>query len=181
MGDLTSLANAKTWCGVTGAADDALLTRLLSAVSAAAQNRMQRIIASASYAIVRNGTGKSKMPFPDQPVTAVTSVRVDGTLIPARTSVTGSGYSFDDMLLYLDGYAFTKGNQNVALQYTAGFLTTPTDLEQAVLEIIAHKYKEKDRIGQASKILAGETVSFFRDVPPDTLRVLDNYMRVTAS
>lgn len=181
MGDLSTLANAKAWCGVTGSADDGLLTRLLSAVSTHAQNRIQRIIASTSYSVLRNGNGKSVMPFPDQPVSAVASVRIDGTLIPARPSVTSAGYSFDDMLLYLDGYAFTRGNQNVQLQYTAGFAATPADLEQAVLEIIGHKYKERTRIGEQSKVLNNETVAFFRDVPPDSLRVIDRYMRVTAS
>ena len=64
------------------------------------------------------------------------------------------------------------------INYTAGFVTTPLSLEQAVLDIVAFKYREKGRIGESSKILNGETVAYFRDVPPDALRVLDSYARV---
>lgn len=178
MGDLTTLAAAKGWLNVTGTSDDTLLTRLISGVSAAAQQRMGRIIASASYTDTRNGTGKSVMGFPTQPATAVSSVLVDGVAIPARSAPGASGYTFDVQLLRLIGYSFTKGVQNVVLAYTAGYATTPLDLEQAVIEIVAHKYRERDRIGQTSKILAGETVNFLRDVPIDALRVIDQYERV---
>jgi hypothetical protein len=178
MGDLTTLATAKSWLSVTGAADDTVLTRLVSGVSVAAQNRMGRTIARSAYTETRNGNGKAVLSFPEGPVSAVQSLTIDGVVIPARVGVTGSGYSFDDDFLYLDGYCFTRGQQNVVRAFTAGFATTPLDLEQAVLEIIGHKYRERDRIGQGSKILLGETVSFLRDVPPDCLRVIDNYRRV---
>lgn len=176
--DLTTLTNAKAWLSLTGTTDDALLTRLISAVSASAQSYMGRIVASASYTATRNGNGRSVIAFPDSPVTAVTSVTVDGTAIPARTSVTGSGYSFGESLLFLIGYVFTKGVANVQLVYTGGYVTTPLDLEQAVLDIVAYKYRERDRIGQGSKILQGETITFLRDVPAETMRVLNLYQRV---
>lgn len=178
MTDLTTLATAKAWLAVTGTGDDALLTRLVSAVSAAAQQRMGRQIASQSYTDTRNGTDKMAMAFPTQPVTAVASVTVDGIAIPARPAPGQSGYTFDAQLIRLVGYSFTRGVQNVVLVYTAGYAATPTDLEQAVVEIVAHKYKERDRIGQTSKVLAGETVSFLRDVPVDALRVIDQYRRI---
>lgn len=178
MTDLTTLANAKAWLSVTGNADDDLLTRLISAVSGSAQEHMGRRILSASYTITKNGNGKTRLGFPDSPTTGVTSVTVDGTAIPARPSLTGSGYTFDTLLLYLSGYSFTKGIQNVVVTYTGGYAAVPAELEQAVLDIVGFKYRERDRIGQGSKILGTETVTFLREIPPETMRVLDQYRRV---
>ena len=178
MGDLTTLAAAKAWLAVTGTTDDTLLSRLISAVSAAAEARMARTIASASYLETRNGNGKSLLLLAASPITAVASLTVDGVAIAARPAPGSSGFTFDDQFLYLSGYSFSRGRQNVVINYTAGFVTTPLSLEQAVLDIVAFKYREKGRIGESSKILNGETVAYFRDVPPDALRVLDSYARV---
>lgn len=180
MADLTTLVNAKAWLGLTDTTDDTLLTRLVSAVSAAAESRMGRSIALHAYTVTLNGSGKCVLAFPDRPVATVTSVTVDGVAIPPSSGPGAAGYQFDQSFLYLVGYEFTRGRQNVVLQYNAGLSSTPLDLEQAVLDIIAFKYKERDRIGQSSKILAGETIGFFRDVPPDALRVIDDYGRVLA-
>jgi hypothetical protein len=50
---------------------------------------------------------------------------------PARTSPTGTGYVFDEDTIYLSGYSFTRGVQNVQLGTSAGFATLPADLDQA--------------------------------------------------
>jgi hypothetical protein len=74
--------------------------------------------------------------------------------------------------------ASRKAPGNVVWTCTAGYATTPKDLEQAVLEIIALKFRERERVGVSSKTLAGEMVSFFRNVSTDTIAVIDNYKRV---
>lgn len=179
-GDLTSLANVKAWIGVTTTTDDALLTRLVSAVSTAVQNRLNRTIASTGYTETRNGNGRVALQLTNYPVTAVASVTVDTTVIAARTAPTAAGFTFDERLVYLQGYCFTKGQQNVAISYTAGYAATPLDLEQATIEICALKYQSRTRIGLGSKGLAGETTTFLKDVPPDLLVMIDQYKRVLA-
>ena len=74
------------------------------------------------------------------------------------------------------GTAFTRGAQNVTVQYTAGFAVTPPEIEQACIALVALRYKERDRIGQASKNVGGETVSFQqKDMPADVATILDQY------
>jgi hypothetical protein len=177
VADLTSLANTKAWLTLTGTADDDTLTRLISAVSYAIQNLINRQFAGVSYAETRNGNGRPAMFLSNGPVTAVASVTVDGATIPAKPSPTAAGYSFDDNIVYLDGYAFTQGNRNVVINYTAGYLAVPPDIEQAAIDIIAFQFRSRDRIGLASKVLSGETTSFLRDIPPQTMRVLQQYQR----
>jgi hypothetical protein len=181
MAALTTLATVKSWLSITGTAADTLLSGLITRTSAAAESRMDRVIARARYNVVRNGNGKQAMMSPELPIVSVDSVTVDGVTIPARVGTSGSGYAFDEQLIYLNGYCFTKGVQNVALALRAGFATTPLDLEQAVLDIVAFKYRGREWIGQGSKILNGETVTFLRDAPPDALRTIDSYRRVTSS
>lgn len=179
MGDLTTLAAAKDWLKLgSTAAGDSVISRLISAASEAVQKRLGYDIASQQYTETRNGNGKLVMPFRVAPVSAVASLTIDGVMIPARTTPTGSGYVFDDDYVLLAGYCFTRGQQNVGIVYTAGYDATPADLEQAVLEIVVLKFKERDRIGVSSETLAGQTISFFRNVSSDTMAVIDNYRRV---
>ena len=180
MADLTTIANAKSWLSITTSTDDALLTRLISACSDYIQTWLNRDIASQPYVSKRNGPGGSRMMFKNYPVSAVTYLKIDGVVIP--TSVNGSpGYVFDDYSLMLVGevYTFTRGFQNVELSYTAGFATTPNEIEQACIELVAMRYKERDRIGQVSKSIGGETVTFSQKDFSDSIETtLSNYKKV---
>jgi hypothetical protein len=180
VADLTTVANVKLWLGVASGTDDTLLARLVSGVSAWIQEWLGRIIGSAPYTDTLNGNGKTVLAFLRYPVTAVTSVTIDGLVIPARTVLGGSGFYFDADFLYLDGYCFTQNSrQNVVIVYTAGFAATPLDLEQAAIELIALRYKDKDRIGVSSKSIGNEHVTFFsKDFPDDVANVLQSYKRV---
>ncbi len=181
-GDLTTLANVKAYLSppLATTADDALLSRLVTATSQFIQTWLNRTIASASYADTRNGTGGTILFLRNRPVTAVTSVMVDGvTIAPSAPPPTGAGFLFDDSAVYLVGYCFTKGAQNVVVAYTAGYAATPPEIEQACIALVVLRYKERDRIGQASKNLAGETVSFQqKDMPADVATLLDQYRNV---
>lgn len=179
MADLTSLANVKQWLGVSAATDDTLLTRMVSGVSAWIQEWIGRTIASTVYTETLNGNGKNVLFLLNYPVTAVASVLVDNVAIPARPAIGQAGYSFDKDAIYLDGYAFSPGRQNVVIQYTAGFASVPADLEQAAIELCALRYKDKDRIGVSSKSIGPEHVTFFmKDFPDDVQNVLWSYKRV---
>ena len=181
-GDLTTLANVKAYLSppLATTADDALLSRLITASSQFIQTWLNRTIASTSYTDTRNGTGGTRLFLRNRPVTAVSSVTVDGVSIQASSAVpNGSGYLFDDSSVYLIGYSFTKGAQNVVIQYTAGYAATPPEIEQACIAFVVLRYKERDRIGQVSKNLAGEVVSFQqKDMPLDVATLLDQYRNV---
>jgi hypothetical protein len=169
----------KTYLGLLTANDDAYLTRLVTSASSYVQSWMGRQILSTAYAETRNGTGSQILAFANYPVTAVSSLAVDNTLIPAASSSFSPGYSFDSRFLYLNGYLFRKGNANVTLAYTAGFAAVPPELEQAVIELIALRYRERDRVGYQSKSLGGETVSFIvKDFPDSVRTILANYRKV---
>jgi hypothetical protein len=181
-GDLTTLANVKAYLSppLVTTADDALLSRLVTAASQFIQSWLNRTIATATYSETRNGAGGTRLFLRNRPVTAIASLTIDGVAIaPSSQPPTGDGYLFDDSSLYLIGHCFTRGAQNVSVHYTAGFAATPPEIEQACIALVALRYKERDRIGQGSKNVGGETVSFQqKDMPADVATILDQYRNV---
>lgn len=179
MADLTTLENTKAWLGIQTTDDDALLTRLIASASEFIQTWLNRSFASQAYNEVRDGTGGCRMVFADYPVTSVQGVVVDGRPIPASTDFGTPGYRFDANRIILTGYVFSRGIGNVQLAYTGGFTETPKEIEQACIELVSLRFKERDRIGHQSKTLGSETVSFIvKDMPDAVQTILNNYRKV---
>jgi hypothetical protein len=179
MTDLTTLANFKAYANVTVSTDDSLISDMITGYSAWIQSYLSRNILSQSYTIVRSGRGGNAMQLPNYPITAVSALTIDGIAIPAQPSFGQYGYRFDDESIVLDCAYFTIGRSNISITYTAGFATVPPDLAKAANELIALRYKERDRIGFSSKTLAGETVAFItKDMPAPVATILKQYVRI---
>lgn len=178
MSDLTTLAKVKEWLGESTNANDSVLTRLIAAASDYIQTWLSRDIMQNTYVSARDGTGGSRLMFRNYPVTAVTLVKIDNVPIPL--SVNGSnGYVYNETALSLIGYRFNKGYSNVSLSYTAGFAVVPNEIEQACIEMVALRFKEKGRIGVVSKGMAGETITYSQKDMSDSMEsTLMQYRRV---
>jgi len=179
MADLTTLAAVKAYGSITGTELDTLLGALITRASAAIENFLQGAVLSASYTETRNGTGATALLLSEYPVTAVSSLSVDGIPIPAATAYGQPGWWLADRTVLLFGYRFTRGRGNVLVTYTAGFATTPPDIEQACIETVMLALKRRDHIDVSSKSLAGETISFITaELTPSAKQVLGAYRRV---
>ena len=177
--DLTTLANVKAYLGLAGASDDALITRMITGLSGVAEAWMGRPILSFAYNELRNGSGSRRLAMTNYPVTSVTELLINTLAIPAAPDAVSPGYRFDERFLYLNGYRFCHGMANVNVAYVAGYATVPPELEQAVIELIAAKYRERERIGHQSKSLAGEATTFIvKDLPDAVKSVFMNYKKV---
>lgn len=186
-GDLTTLTDIKAWLQTGQKAfppnDDALLSRLITSASGFIQTWLNRRIALADYAEVRDGTGGHRLQFACFPVCAVLSLTINGVAIPPASPCGGlsTGYVFSPTQLSVRGYVFTQGIQNVAFSYTAGYPQTPAEIAQACIELVALRYRERTRIGEISKSLGGgETVSYSqKDMSASIATLLQQY-RVVA-
>ncbi|HEV2334982.1 MAG TPA: phage head-tail connector protein [Stellaceae bacterium] len=179
FGDLCALADVKAWLQTGQNAfpdtDDALLTRLITAASQFIQTWLNRQIAPGDWQEVRDGSGGQRLAFANFPVTAVLSLSIDGLAItPApEGGGYGVGYVFSPTELSLRGYVFTRRAQNVIVSYTAGYATTPPDVAQACIELVCQRYRERTRIGEVSRALAGrETVGFSQQDMSDDVKLL---------
>lgn len=178
-GDLCAPADVQAFLSLAAGQDDALLTTLCTNASAAVLNFVNRNLLSAAYTETRNGQGGDRMPLYEWPVNAVASVAINGAVIPRSGSINQPGYVFDDKMVYLRGYKFTRDVQNVVITYAAGYAAVPADVTQACTEIVAVKYKRRTNIDVSAKTLNGETISFTQaDMPASAKTVLENYRRI---
>lgn len=175
--------------GATVGITDPLLQRLISAVSQEAQTIINRTIAQTQYIETRDGLGQPMLMFLNYPVTAVALVLINGLTIQPRpplgpnvTAANFGGYVFDANRLMLAGGFFPRGFQNIQVQYTAGFATTPADLEQAVIDVIGDWFKYRDRIGVSALGIDGQSISLTQFVrtalPMRASLIIDQYRRV---
>jgi hypothetical protein len=143
---------------------------------------MSNPITLATYNETRNGVGGNRMMTLNKPIVAVSSVSIDGVAIPARPPLGPGSSSYiggwvnDDSSVMVNGYAFCRGFQNVNFQYSAGYATTPPDLEQACIDLISDWFKYRDRIGKASESIEGQSIAFTNaQIPPRALATMNLY------
>jgi hypothetical protein len=148
-----------------------VLASLITSSSQWVLSQLGRPLISAEYTETRDGNGRARMlldqcpPTPDSPPISVTSVTVDGVLIPERPAVSASATDPDGWVLRkygidLRGYAFTKGSQNVTIAYTVGYAACPDDLAQAVIEHVMFKHRRRTSLGSGSASVAGDSVTY---------------------
>ena len=173
-GDLTDLATVKSWLGLTTTGSDALVSSLITAVSAFIANYVGRQVLTASYVETYRGNGQCELLLRNFPITAVASVAFAGQTIttPADPVALTSGILFDDRTLTLVGGRFPIGLP-VVVTYTAGYATAPADVAQATVELVGEAFRRRERIGLSSKTLGGqEVVAFSLKDMNDTAKAL---------
>ena len=173
MADFTTIANFKQYLGLVVATDDVLIASIITAVSAWVENYLTRNIHTAQYVDTVDGSDTKSITFDNYPITAVSSVIVDGKTINA------SSYRWrNSSVTLIDGCIFSR-RSIITVTYTAGYASIPVDLAQACIEIVAWRYKERDRVGQSSKSAGGhETVSYqTKDIPESAKTILNQYKR----
>jgi hypothetical protein len=131
--NLTSLPTAQAWLGISTPDDNALLTRLIGSASRAIHSYLQRpTLFLHTYADVYDGAGRDRQVLRNWPVLAVASLTVGTQAIGAAAAYGQAGYSLEPwdgyppgrpQALNLQGYAFSCGHGNVAVTYTAGYVT----------------------------------------------------------
>ena len=158
--------------GVT--VDDEVIQGMITGVSGAIMRETSRNLLTQSYTKTFNGKGQIRFFLPDAPVTAVASLKVNGTTWAAAADSEGQGYLFDEESVYLvNAGIFWRGFQNIVIAYTAGYDPASTDwvhmaaiadLKEACARQVVHEYKRREQESDRSKTLGGgETVTFIVD------------------
>ena len=161
-GDLTTLDAVKGWLKISGSADDAVIVRLISQCSAAVANYTNRSLLSQSYTEKYDGNSSSVLMLRQSPITAVSCLTLNGVdIAPSPDGILQDGYTFDATRLLLINRRFWRGQQNVAITYTAGYATVPGDVEEAVIEFVSDRLRLASRLGEKTKSLPqGGSVSY---------------------
>lgn len=190
---LCALADVQAYTGNASAALVSLIETLIGNASTMIESVCARTFEAATYTETRNGNGAPMLFLRQGPIVSVASLSIDGIAIPAATTPTSYGYVFDDRRLYLRGNAgisarvtgtpggypigFSRGVQNIAVEYSAGYATIPADLNQACVELVADMLAKRDRIDLKSQTLGqNDTVAYnLVDMPPRVKTILRAY------
>jgi len=157
VGALTTLAKVRTYLfGAEGGPYDAesILAGLIQSSSAWVVSRLGQEVLTRTVTEVRDGNGTAAMLLRQFPVASVTSVTIDDTALLT------TAYSVRDGKVELEDSYFTAGTANVTIVYTAGVSVCPYDLEQAVIEHVALRYRDRTRAGLGSQSSGGESATF---------------------
>lgn len=74
-------------------------------------------------------------------------------------------------------YTFAAGDTTKQVSFSYSY--TPFEVEQAVINLIGLRFREKERIGQISKSIAGEVIAFTqKDMSDEIKTLLGQYKRV---
>jgi hypothetical protein len=192
--DLTTLANVKDELSVTDGTSDAVLRRYISSASTAAQSFCNRVFAleTVSEAFFPETPAQRRLSYapvgPLQltrwPLVTVTSVTEDGTLL-----VVGDDYVVDYTTGQLtrvddDGLVLAWPRVLITVVYSAGYATTPSDLEDAVIRMVTQRYSAKGRDGMVrQEAIPGlierqywvATGADAGNITPDVGDILDRY------
>ena len=166
--------------GLANTDDDGAIRALADAANVAIAKSLQRNVMTASYSETRDGTGTPTLMLLNFPVTAVASAQfvgpVPGGVVNTQTLVAGQDYTFTKFALKMYRGRWPKGIQNILINYTAGYQSMPSDLTHAATKVAALRYRELERLGQKSKIIANENITFdLSEFPPDVIGILDRY------
>lgn len=111
------------------AAGEALYQQYIDAAENIVADYLSYSPASASYTHTLTGSGRSSIQLKAKPVTALTSVTVDGV---ARNV---ADFSLDDeRITDTTGAVFARGS-TIVVEYTAGWSTVPALIQMAAMEI----------------------------------------------
>lgn len=170
---LCTIDDVKLLLGITTTTHDNLLDQLIVGASAFIENYTNRNFDIQNFVEVLDGTGTARLPVGHGDITEVISV----------VDVYGNNYSpsFQGNILYFtDGRVFARGVMNYSVTYKGGFNTVPDDVKWACVDLVAYKFKERERIGEMSVNIAGQVVSYERrDIRDHVRSVLAPYIRVT--
>lgn len=170
--DLTTAILVKQYLPQAGSAnDDVEIQAIITACSQAMLDLTGRdsLNTLASYTEIRNGNGSPILFTKNAPITTVTSVAVNGATIPIATgyNTIGAAVNANADAIVLQGQGmgtwtstfinwsgppvFTVGLNNVQIVYSAGYASTPADLQDAVTRWVAQQLMRRQYIDQATK------------------------------
>lgn len=151
---ITDINPVKSYVEFEESQDEEVMEELVNACYKDIEARCDRQFMSRSYTAILDGNGRTYLPMPYYPITAVTSLYTGRTALTDGVEITSDYYEWDannqeDPFLYLlDGYTFPEGFRNVKITFTAGYSTIPADLRELLLAYVAFLWRKRDVLGK---------------------------------
>lgn len=161
------LAITKSYLDVASTSQDAILTVLINAEFSAIEKYCERKFLVADYIERFVGAGELAY-FPKND-----NIRSVASFVANNSDI---------KIAFTDDYSIRFDNPlprvNCVLTYSAGLDLIPDDIIGVICEAASIRYRERERIGMASKGMAGETTSFRASRwSPENLKTINCYKR----
>lgn len=159
---------------------------LINAASELASRIAGRNLSYSSREDYFSGTGTDTLVLPLFPVNTLTDIRIDPSRIFGDDTIV-TEYEVDKGagILYLFDSVFVKGRKTVKVKYTAGYnrtsgtgiLETPSDLKEAILEIVRWNWGRLmgSNFGIKGQSADGINTSFEITVPLNARQIIEGY------
>jgi len=131
QGDLISLSQLKAHLGVQSTGDDLVLAGLISQISRAICSYINRsFVWPRDVVDTFDGNGRERVQLSCWPVISVASVSINGQTLPQAPTSLDAGWMVESgqpeppgamQKVFLRGATFSRGWQNVAIAYRAGY------------------------------------------------------------
>lgn len=181
--DLITLAEYKSYKGMVKTDQDTKIGLLISSSSNLIKNYLRNSLVD-YYSTpfvdkVLLDYAASEFYSSQWPVVAVTSVmEMNDETGVLTTLVNGTDYVVvEDRFIRLGGVDWNAYPNPVLATYTAGYVSTPTDIKMATIELVSYYLNESYIV---NKTIMGTTISNSAqgttDIPPHIARLLDQYI-----
>lgn len=166
---LVTLNDTKDYLGVSVNTDDDLIKRLINSATKMIENYCDRRFLSTAYSNERySGDGGHYLFLRNYPATSLTSIEyMTGDYnSPNWEAYDSEFYSIvttdekNGGVIYND-IPFYGGENNLRVNYTAGYTTIPEDIQQACLDLVSWFYKKRKTHGIKSESLGDRSVTYF--------------------
>lgn len=183
---LVTLANIKAYMGITGSAEDDLLTILQESVEQSVLNYCEVAFAPTVVTNEIYDGSRADIIVPQNcPIRSVQQLifdcMPDGTL--GTVMVQGTDYYFDENCITLVTRSTPFYRGNIRIDYTHGYATVPGDVKHAIYEAVKANYQRRKRnaedVGSRSKMDESESYTSAWDkktgLPASVVSKLQSY------
>lgn len=190
----TSLADTKTFLGISGSGDDTLLESLIDSCTDFLEKRLggrRIVIPSSDYVEIYDGDlerdGKRYLTLDQWPITTLTSVEYNSGTPSAKVWNTENAnnyerYDEEGQLFYYGGLPITR--RGIRITYSAGLAANtaavPTDLRLACQKMVGKEYQKRKAQGETSESVGSASTSWSLHLDPiieDALKPYRRFMR----
>ena len=185
---LIDLSTAQDYIGV-GSTVITMVENVVDAASWFCNNHTHRKLKSRTLTEFYDGKNRYELALHEYPIVSITSIHDDpGYDYAAATLISSDDYQFwtaaegrEDRRVYFTGTVLSDTIKAVKVIYVAGYETIPYDIERAVKMLIDYWYRKQldHRLGVISKSVEDKSITYADDVPPDVLRLLQKYKKIT--
>lgn len=192
--DLVELADFKTELAITDTQYDAYIARLVTAASAVAAQYCSRFFAAETVLdqfwdqrdhlpnLMRGGY--RPLQLSRWPIISIDSVLENDVALVADTDYIANPELGQLVRLNEMGNPRTWANQAIAVQYEAGYATTPADLADAILRLMRVRWfaRQRDPMLRSENVVGAYEAEYWfaggpgsEGIPPDIAAIFDNY------